>query len=315
MLLPLEFCAFSAINYQVQCPNILFGASAFRTSIMPLSGAGQNPYIPYPVIIEDIITENDDRDLKTFKLAFDRKEDEFSYAPGQFAEVSIFGKGESPFGIASSPTEKGSLLFTVKRTGTVTEELHNSEKGRKIGVRGPLGNSFPWKRMEGKNIVIVSGGFAFTTLRSAITYMLDNREKFGKITAVYGARDPGELLYKELLKEWQEHSSIDLTLTVDREIESDWNGKVGLVPNVLKEVGPAAENALALVCGPPIMIRFTTPVLLELGFEKEDIILSLENRMKCGIGKCGRCNIGSRYVCVDGPVFTYAELESLPPEY
>ncbi len=282
---------------------------------MPLSGAGQNPYIPYPVIIEDIITENDDRDLKTFKLAFDRKEDEFSYAPGQFAEVSIFGKGESPFGIASSPTEKGSLLFTVKRTGTVTEELHNSEKGRKIGVRGPLGNSFPWKRMEGKNIVIVSGGFAFTTLRSAITYMLDNREKFGKITAVYGARDPGELLYKELLKEWQEHSSIDLTLTVDREIESDWSGKVGLVPNVLKEVGPAAENALALVCGPPIMIRFTTPVLLELGFEKEDIILSLENRMKCGIGKCGRCNIGSRYVCVDGPVFTYAELESLPPEY
>ena len=282
---------------------------------MPLSGAGQNPYIPYPVIIEDIITENDGRDLKTFKLAFDRKEDEFSYAPGQFAEVSIFGKGESPFGIASSPTEKGSLLFTVKRTGTVTEELPNSEKGRKIGVRGPLGNSFPWKRMEGKNIVIVSGGFAFTTLRSAITYMLDNREKFGKITAVYGARDPGELLYKELLKEWQEHSSIDLTLTVDREIESDWSGKVGLVPNVLKEVGPAAENALALVCGPPIMIRFTTPVLLELGFEKEDIILSLENRMKCGIGKCGRCNIGSRYVCVDGPVFTYAELESLPPEY
>jgi NAD(P)H-flavin reductase len=315
MLLPLEFCAFSAINYQVQRPNILFGASAFRTSVVPLSGAGENPYIPYPVIIEDIITENDGRDLKTFKLAFDRKEDEFSYAPGQFAEVSIFGKGESPFGIASSPTEKGSLLFTVKRTGTVTEELHNSEKGRKIGVRGPLGNSFPWKRMEGKNIVIVSGGFAFTTLRSAITYMLDNREKFGKITAVYGARDPGELLYKELLKEWQEHSSIDLTLTVDREPESDWSGKVGLVPNVLKEVGPAAENALALVCGPPIMIRFTTPVLLELGFEKEDIILSLENRMKCGIGKCGRCNVGSKYVCVDGPVFTFAELEKLPPEY
>jgi NAD(P)H-flavin reductase len=282
---------------------------------VPLSGAGLNPYIPYPVIIEDIVIENDSRDLKTFKLVFDRKEDEFSYAPGQFAEVSIFGKGESPFGIASSPTEKGYLLFTVKRTGTVTEELHNSEKGRKIGVRGPLGNSFPWERMEGKNIVIVSGGFAFTTLRSAITYMLDNREKFGKITAVYGARDPGELLYKELLKEWQEHSSIDLILAVDREPESDWSGKIGLVPNVLKEVRPAAENALAIVCGPPIMIRFTTPVLLELGFKKEDIILSLENRMKCGIGKCGRCNIGSKYVCVDGPVFTCAELESLPAEY
>lgn len=275
----------------------------------------KNPYIPCPVTIEDITIENDVRDLKTFKLVFDREEDEFTYNPGQFAEVSIFGKGESPFGIASSPTEKGYLLFTVKRTGTVTEDLHNSEKGRKIGVRGPLGNSFPWERMEGKNIVIVSGGFAFTTLRSAITYMLDNREKFGNITAVYGARDPGEILYKKLLKKWQEGSSIDLTLTVDREPETEWNGEVGLVPNVLKEVGPSAENALAIVCGPPIMIRFTIPVLLELGFVNEDIILSLENRMKCGIGKCGRCNIGSKYVCVDGPVFTYAELDSLPAEY
>ena len=275
----------------------------------------ENPYIPYPVTIEDITIENDAKDLKTFKLVFDKKEDEFDYSPGQFAEVSVFGKGESPFGIASSPTEKGYLLFTVKRAGSVTRELHNSERGRKIGVRGPLGNSFPWEKMEGKNLVIVSGGFAFTTLRSAITYMRDNRQKFGKITVVYGARDPGELLYKDLLNEWQEDGGIDLTLTVDREPECDWSGEIGLVPNILKEVGPAAEDSLAVVCGPPIMIRFTTPVLLELGFAKEDIILSLENRMKCGIGKCGRCNIGSKYVCVDGPVFSYAELEHLPAEY
>lgn len=278
-----------------------------------------NPYIPYPVTIDDITIENESKDLKSFKLVFEKEEDrkKFSYKPGQFAEVSVLGMGESPFGIASSPTEEDYIMFTVKLTGTVTKELHSSEIGRKIGVRGPMGNSFPWERMEGKDLVIVSGGFAFTTLRSAIVYMLDpkNRSKYGKITVVYGARSPGELMYKEVLKEWQSNPEIDLTLTVDREPEEEWNGKVGLVPNILKEVAPSKDNALALVCGPPIMIRFTIPVLQELGFEKDDIILSLENRMKCGIGKCGRCNVGSKYVCVDGPVFTYSQLEKLPPEY
>ena len=279
----------------------------------------KNPYIPYPVTIEDITIENEGKDLKTFKLVFEKEEDRkaFTYLPGQFAEVSVLGMGESPFGIASSPTEEDYLLFTVKLTGTVTQELHSSEKGRRIGVRGPLGNSFPWERMKGKNLVIISGGFAFTTLRSSIVYMLDekNRKDFGNITALYGARSPGELMYKNVLDEWRKSGDIDLTLTVDREPEEEWDGKVGLVPNILKEINPSKENALALVCGPPIMIRFTIPVLQEMGFEKEDIILSLENRMKCGIGKCGRCNVGSKYVCVDGPVFTYAELEELPPEY
>ena len=279
----------------------------------------KNPYIPYPVTIEDITIENESKDLKTFKLVFENPEDRkaFAHLPGQFGEVSVLGMGESPFGIASSPTEEDYLLFTVKLTGSVTQELHNSKPGRKIGVRGPLGNTFPWDRMEGKDIVIVSGGFAFTTLRASIIYMLDekNRSRFGRITALYGARSPGELMYKETLKEWQGNSDIDLTLTVDREPEEPWDGKVGLVPNVLRDLKPASKNTLALVCGPPIMIRFTIPVLQELGFEKEDIILSLENRMKCGIGKCGRCNVGSKYVCVDGPVFTFAELEELPPEY
>jgi NAD(P)H-flavin reductase len=271
------------------------------------------------VRIAEITAENEARDLKTFKLVFEREQDRqaFRYLPGQFAEVSVPGCGESPFGIASSPTETDYLLFTVKLAGTLTAELHASEAGRRIGVRGPLGNTFPWQRLEGRDIVIVSGGFAFTTLRSAITYLLDpaNRARFGKVFALYGARSPGELLYKKELAAWKTAQGLSLHLAVDRDPGEPWEGRVGLVPNVLRDLKPSAGNALALVCGPPIMIRFTIPALLELGFAKEDIILSLENRMKCGIGKCGRCNVGAKYVCVDGPVFSFAELEKLPPEY
>jgi sulfhydrogenase subunit gamma (sulfur reductase) len=279
----------------------------------------RNPYLPCPVRIEDIVIENEVRDLKTFRLAFQHEEDRaaFRYLPGQFGELSVFGVGESPFGIASAPCEADCLLFTVKKTGSVTGELHNCEPGRILGVRGPFGNGFPWERMEGRNILVVSGGFAFTTLRSALLHMLHpgNRTRFGRLTAVYGARDPGELLYKDLLSSWGADPEIDLHLTVDRAPESGWKGHVGLVPNIVRELAPPAANTLALVCGPPVMIRFTVPVLRELGFADDEIILSLENRMKCGIGKCGRCNIGARYVCIHGPVFTYAELSALPPEY
>ena len=277
-----------------------------------------NPYIPVPVTIDNIAIENDSGDIRTFKLVFDNKDDEsaFSYLPGQFAELSLFGYGESPVGIASSPTEKGHLLFSVKRAGRVTGELHNSEVGRKMGIRGPLGNTFPWDRMRGRNVVIVGGGFAFTTLRSSLVYMLDpgNRNDFESITVVYGARNPGELMYKETLREWEKNPALNMFVTVDKG-DNEWKGREGFVPTVLGEASPEAENSIALVCGPPVMIKFTIPVLTELGFTEEDIILSLEMRMKCGIGKCGRCNIGEKYVCIDGPVFSCAELDRLPAEY
>ncbi|MDP2896704.1 MAG: FAD/NAD(P)-binding protein [bacterium] len=278
----------------------------------------RNPYIPYPVRIDKITIENADRDLKTLKLVFLNKEDEesFQYLPGQFAELSVFGKGESPIGIASSPTEQGFLLFTVKRVGVLTSDLHDSEEGRIIGVRGPLGKPYPLDVMEGKNVVIVGGGFAFTTLRSTIRYILapQNRSRFEKVTCIYGARSPGELMYKEELKEWEANPDIDMHITVDKGDES-WTGREGFVPTVLKQVAPSADNAIALVCGPPIMLKFTFPVLLELDFAPEMIVVSLEMRMKCGIGKCGRCNIGNTYVCKDGPVYTYRQLQSLPAEY
>ncbi len=278
-----------------------------------------NPYLPYPVRIDSVVTETEDRNLKTFKLVFLNPEDEarFKYNPGQFAELSVAGLGEVPIGIASSPTEKGFIKFTVNRVGKVTSHLHNMQAGDIIGVRGPMGNWYPWDTLEGKNVVIVGGGFAFTTLRSSIVFMLDpgNRPKFGDINVVYGARSPGLLLYKDELAEWERRKDINMHITVDGTTDPNWKYNVGFVPAVTKLKAPSADNSYAIICGPPIMIKFTLPVLTELGFPPDRIISSLEMRMKCGIGICGRCNIGTEYVCKDGPVFTLEKLSQLPNEY
>lgn len=279
----------------------------------------KNPYLPYPVRIESVVTETEDRNQKTFKLRFLNSEDEaaFTYMPGQFAELSVAGLGEVPIGIATSPTEKGFIKFTVNKVGKVTSHLHNMEAGEVMGVRGPMGNSYPWDVLEGKNVIIIGGGFAFTTLRSSIVYMLDpaNRGRFGNIEVVYGARMPGLLLYKDELAAWEQRDDIKMHITVDGTNDPNWKYNIGFVPAVTKQKAPSAENSYAIICGPPIMIKFTLPVLTELGFPPERIISSLEMRMKCGIGICGRCNIGAEYVCKDGPVFTLAQLSQLPNEY
>ncbi|GAB6268942.1 MAG: FAD/NAD(P)-binding protein [Smithella sp.] len=282
-----------------------------------------NPYIPMPVEIIKIIDEVETHDIKSFRLKFLNKEDEakFNYLPGQFSELSIYGKGESPIGIASSPTDAGYVEFTVQRAGAiqpglVTAALHDMDEGAKIGLRGPLGNSWPIEFLEKKNIVVVGGGFAFTTLRSLINYMLhkDNRSRFGEITVIYGARTPGLLLYKDELAAWEKRDDIKTIITVDKGDET-WKGREGFVPAVCKDVAPSPKNAVAVICGPPVMIKFTLPVFFELGFSKGNILTSLEMRMKCGIGKCGRCNVGSKYVCSDGPVFSLAELDELPRDF
>jgi len=278
-----------------------------------------NPYLPFPVRIQQIITETEDRNLKTFKVVFINKGDEegFHFIPGQFCQISVAGKGEIPLGIASSPTENGYLLFTVNKTGVVTRYLHNMKEGDTIGIRGPLGNWYPWDKMEGKSVVVIGGGFAFTTLRAGIVYMLhpEERNRFKDITVVYGARSPGLLLYRKEVEQWEKRDDVNVHITVDATDDPHWPYNVGFVPAITEEKITTGENSYALVCGPPIMIKFTQPVLEKLGFKPEQIIISLEMRMKCGIGTCGRCNIGEKYVCKDGPVFSLAQLTELPQEY
>jgi sulfhydrogenase subunit gamma (sulfur reductase) len=277
-----------------------------------------NPYIPILTTIKNIVSENKINDIKTFELEFKKEENykNFNYLPGQFAEISLLGKGECPIGIASSPTEQGSIKFTIKKMGTVTSAFHDCEIGDTVGVRGPCGNGWPIEDMKGKNIVVIGGGFAFSTLRSLVIYMLDQnyRAEFKNITIIYGNRDSGEVLYQNDLDEWKKRNDINVVLTIDRN-EEGWTEKVGFVAPIVKEIAPSSNNAIAVVCGPPIMIKTTIAVLEELKFKDEQILNSLEMRMKCGIGKCGRCNIGNKFVCVDGPVFSLAELKKIPNEY
>jgi NAD(P)H-flavin reductase len=237
-----------------------------------------------------------------------------SYFPGQFMELSVFGVGECPISITSTPTRPESLEFAVREVGTVSRGLHNLDVGDYIGLRGPFGNGFPIETMKGKDIFFIAGGIGLAPLRSVINYMLDKREEFGTIDIVYGARTPELLCFSGEFETWQKAPKTNLHLTVDAEAPG-WEGNVGLVPALVKELALSPGNRIAIACGPPIMIKFTLVNLSEMGYPDENIITTLELKMKCGVGKCGRCNIGSKYVCMDGPVFRLSELKELPSEY
>lgn len=276
----------------------------------------RNIYLPYLLKIDKIIKEAPG--VKTMRLKFVNEEEEqnFDFRAGQFGEYSIFGKGESTFCIASSPTRKGYIECTFRQAGKVTNALANCEEGNEIGFRGPYGNVFPIEDWKGKNLLFIAGGIALPPMRCVIWNALDRREQFKDITIIYGARTVDDLVYKHELKEWEGRPDVKLITTVDPGGETfEWKGEIGFVPNILEKTAPSAKDTIAIVCGPPIMIKFTFPVLEKLGFSDENIYTTLENRMKCGFGKCGRCNVGKVYVCKDGPVFTYKQLKSLPVEY
>ena len=256
--------------------------------------------------------------IRTLRLIFQDEErgKNFAFKAGQFGEYSAFGDGECPFCIASSPTRKGYIECSLQLAGKVTTALSNVEVGDTVGFRGPYGNWFPIEQMEDKNLVFVAGGIGLAPVRCLIWNCLDLRDKFRKITIVYGARTVDLLVYKRELEEWSTRGDVSLLKTVDPGGETtDWDGQIGFVPTVLEQSGVSSENAIAVVCGPPIMIKFTLPVLQKLGFDLENVYTTLENRMKCGLGKCGRCNIGGTYVCKDGPVFSAARVVSMPDEY
>lgn len=237
------------------------------------------------------------------------------WMPGQFGMYGVFGEGEAPLTLAGSPT-RGRLECTFRRAGRVTKALYDLEVGDELGWRGPYGNTFPLAGWKGRGVVFVAGGIGLPALRSSIQYVLDKRADYGPITILYGVRTARDLIYRDEIKEWQAAPDTTVILTVDPGGEdADWTGQVGLVPAVLEKAAPKSADSVALICGPPIMVKFTLPALDKLGFAPEAVYTTLENRMKCGVGKCGRCNAGAVYVCKDGPVFTAAELRKMPNDF
>ena len=269
--------------------------------------------IPYVGIVTEITQQTPD--VKTFRVEAPGGGKLFEHKPGQCAMLSVPGISEAMISITSSPTNTEFMEFSVKKCGCLTEWLHAMEVGQMITVRGPYGRNFPvYDELLGKDLLFVAGGIGLAPLRSVINYVRDNREKFGSVDIVYGSRSKEDLVYyDEIVNEWMNTPGFNVHLTIDREQEN-WDGHVGFVPTYVKELNPDLKKTV-LMCGPPIMIKFTLGGLMELGFKKEQVYTTMELRMKCGIGKCGRCNVGSKYVCKDGPVFRMDQLDALPDEY
>ena len=273
----------------------------------------QDALIPKLGVVTQIRVETPD--VKTFRvIGLDGKKP-FVHIPGQCAMLSIPGVGEALFSITSSPTVEEYIEFSIKKCGCVTDWLHSMEEGQQITIRGPYGNGFPVDTdFVGKDLLFVAGGIGLAPLHSVINYCRAHREKYGRIDIVYGSRSMADLVdYKEILDDWMKEDGIDVHLTIDN-AQPEWDGHVGFVPNYVTELNPDVSKTVVM-CGPPVMIKFTLAGLMDLGFDRKNIYTTLELKMKCAIGRCGRCNIGSKFVCKDGPVFRFDELDELPNEY
>ena len=270
-----------------------------------------NIYLPHPVSIEEVKEETDD--IKTLTLYFQDEEvrNRFTFRPGQFVLVSVFNCGEAPISICSSPMSSKRLQLSIKKVGALTGAIHSHAEGDEIGVRGPYGNGFPLERLCGNNLLFVGGGIGLAPLRSLIQYVLAKRSEFGHITILYGARTPGDIVFKRDLRAWEREKDVEVLMTVDRG-DSEWKGETGPVTHLWQKTRLPPLNTKAIICGPPVMISYVVFDLLKMGFAEEDIISTLERNMKCGVGKCGHCSIGSKLTCIHGPVFTYQEMKEFP---
>lgn len=273
----------------------------------------RDPLIPMVAVVTDVRT--DTPDVKTFRVVGLDGKKPFAHIPGQCAMLSMPGIGEALFSITSSPTNEEYLEFSIKKCGCVTTWLHEIEPGQQVTIRGPYGNGFPVDtELKGKDLLIIAGGIGLAPVRSVINYVRANRSNYGTLDIVYGSRSKEDLVdYQEILDEWMAEDGINVHLTIDRE-QPDWDGHVGFVPNYVKELNFDTSKTVVM-CGPPIMIKFTLAGLEELGFQRDQVYTTFELKMKCALGKCGRCNIGDKYVCKDGPVFRLDQMTELPDEY
>ncbi|MBM3498296.1 MAG: hydrogenase [Armatimonadetes bacterium] len=270
----------------------------------------KNPYLPHVAVIQDIRDEGPG--LKSFDLAFRDGSvwEEFRPQPGQFVELSVFGEGEAPFGVATGAHETGLLRLSIQQVGRLTKMLHSMAPGDEVGVRGPFGNGWPLEAAKGKNLILIGGGIGMPPVRSALVSAMAEKDQYESISLFYGARSPEHITYADEIEQWIASDDAKINVTVDVG-DDTWPGHVGVITTLLEDEHASPANAVTMTCGPPIMIHFVIPTLTKLGFSDDQIIVSLEARMKCGIGKCGRCNLGAEYICLDGPVFSYDHLQTM----
>ena len=267
----------------------------------------ENPYQPINGEIVEIIDES-----PTIKSFVVKPEERFKFETGQFVELTLPGEGEAPFTPSSSPAITDQMDITIMKAGRVTDLLHKCKKGQKVGIRGPYGNGYPVDEYVGKEVYIVGGGVGLAPIRSLFLTLVDRIKDFKKVVCRYGAKTPEDFIYKKaLFGEWQKIDGVEIKLTVDK-ADSKWKDNEGVVTTICDKKDVDIKNAVAVICGPPIMMKFATFKVLEFGFEPKDIYLSMEKNMSCGIGKCGHCMLGKYYVCKDGPVFTYEQVKGYP---
>ena len=281
-----------------------------------MSGPDGNQFLPHLTRITGAREETPD--VRTLRLEFVDPEvaSRFEWRAGQFGQFSVFGAGESVFTIANPPTRKGYIECTFRQVGKVTAAMRSVTLGQVVGFRGPYGNHFPLEEWRGRDLLFVGGGIGMAALHAPLQFALDHRSDYGEVLVLNGARTVADMVYKEETKEWEKTPGVRVVRTVDPGGETpEWDGQVGLVPDVFQKLQPKPNGNIVITCGPPIMIRFMLIALDKLGFSPEQVVTTLENKMKCGNGQCGRCNVGRVFVCKDGPVFTAAQLKTLPADY